>query len=284
MIIWVLLTLGCSESTVQEYENWRKSRLDNLLKPYGWPSVVGLYPLEAGTIFFGSQTDDGIVMENVNDTLGFLTITENDVTMTVGNGESAIVEGKAVDYTTLHSDISPNGPTVVNYRSLQWYVIKRDEERFLRLKDTFSLYREKLRELPIFPYDDSNIVVAKVNNTALPETVSYKNVLGHTIVNEVAAYLDFKWKQDSARLIALPNDEETFFIILGDASNGISTYGGGRFLYPKKADENGNVVLDFNKLINPPCVFTPYATCPLPPRQNRLPFEILAGEKDLHLY
>jgi uncharacterized protein (DUF1684 family) len=75
-----------------------------------------------------------------------------------------------------------------------------------------------------------------------------------------------------------PGDAQ-YFLVFGDATNGHETYGGGRFVYVDAPGEDGRTVIDFNRAYNPPCVFTPYATCPLPPPQNRLPFGVEAGEK-----
>ncbi|MFW6103424.1 MAG: DUF1684 domain-containing protein [Bacteroidota bacterium] len=72
---------------------------------------------------------------------------------------------------------------------------------------------------------------------------------------------------------------ESLFLVFGDETNAEETYGGGRFLVAESPDETNNTPIDFNKAYNPPCAFTPYATCPLPPKQNVLPFKVKAGEK-----
>ncbi len=77
----------------------------------------------------------------------------------------------------------------------------------------------------------------------------------------------------------MSQEGDELWIVYGDATNGHDTYGGGRFVYIPDADADGNTVIDFNKSYNPPCVFTPYATCPLPTRTNVLPMRVEAGEK-----
>ena len=104
------------------------------------------------------------------------------------------------------------------------------------------------------------------------------------ISKKIDAVIEFEWEGNQHTLTAVENDESSYMIMVHDQTTGLETYGGGRYMYPNKADASGKVTLDFNKLINPPCVFTPFATCPLPPKSNHLPFEIKAGEKDLHLY
>jgi uncharacterized protein (DUF1684 family) len=77
----------------------------------------------------------------------------------------------------------------------------------------------------------------------------------------------------------LEKGSKQLFIIFGDKTTGKETYGAGRYLYADPAGDDGKVVLDFNKAYNPPCAFTQFATCPLPPRQNRLAIRVEAGEK-----
>ena len=153
------------------------------------------------------------------------------------------------------------------------------------MKDTLSPYRQALTTIPSYPLDESFKVSArKIAFNGKEDTVSYRNILDMTITNPVAAYLSFEWQGEEYTLTALEDDDETYFVMINDLTTGEETYGGGRYLYPDRVDSSGVTILDFNKLINPPCVFTPYATCPLPPEENTLPFAIRAGEMNLKLY
>lgn len=116
------------------------------------------------------------------------------------------------------------------------------------------------------------------------DKLSFQNALGQSFNVPIEGYIEFEYQNATHRLTAMSNDEESYFIVFADQTTGAETYGGGRFLYPHKADEQGKVILDFNRAINPPCVFTPYATCPLPAEENKLSFEVLAGEKYFELY
>jgi uncharacterized protein len=105
------------------------------------------------------------------------------------------------------------------------------------------------------------------------------NMIGQTYKQKSPGRIHFTISGIAYTLDALENTADDLFIIFADATNGLDTYGSGRYIYIPKADANGNIILDFNKAINPPCVFTAFATCPVPPRQNRLPLNIEAGEK-----
>ena len=108
------------------------------------------------------------------------------------------------------------------------------------------------------------------------------NQVGMQIETPLEGILTFSYKGEQYTLHALNGGKEDLFVIIADATTDVETYGGGRYMYPKRADENGKVILDFNRAQNPPCVFTDFATCPLPPAENVLSFSVLAGEKVLN--
>ena len=104
------------------------------------------------------------------------------------------------------------------------------------------------------------------------------NIIGDIFDEVSPGSVVFRHQGTTHRLRALEGSAGTLFLVFGDATNGKETYGSGRFLYTSSPDEDGHVVVDFNRSYNPPCVFTPWATCPLPPRGNDLPFAVRAGE------
>jgi uncharacterized protein (DUF1684 family) len=109
--------------------------------------------------------------------------------------------------------------------------------------------------------------------------VTIPNIVGFTEDVECAGALAFRVAGREYRLEPMPQEGDELFIVFGDATNGKDTYGGGRFVYVPVPDEAGWTVIDFNRAYNPPCVFTHYATCPLPHPANVLPFRVNAGEK-----
>ena len=286
VIIFISLTLGCNKSPLKKHVEWQETRLNNLLQPYDWPSVIGLYPIEDSILFMGQSVEDGIIHPDFPDTLASIHLSKHGkITCSSKLENSLFLNQEPIMEVELKDDQHEQGPNIVSYKSFQFYIINREGNLFLRLKDSLSAYRQNLKSIPAYDFEEKYIIEAMVKKgDQLPKVVRYKNQLGQTLVNDIAAILEFEWDGEKHEVIALPNNSDSYFVILNDQTSGITTYGGGRFLYPKKANRDGKVILDFNRLINPPCVFTPYATCPLPPRENHLPFEILSGEKDFHLY
>ena len=165
--------------------------------------------------------------------------------------------------------------------SLQWHVIKRQERFAIRLKDSLSSTRIEFPGIEMFDLNPEWRFVATFDRYDPPRTIKVPNILGTVSDQPSPGAVVFKVGRKKYRLdVTQERDNPNYFIAFGDSTNGFETYGGGRFVWVDVEDENGRVVLDFNKSYNPPCVFTDYSTCPLPPRQNRLPLRIEAGEKD----
>ena len=110
-------------------------------------------------------------------------------------------------------------------------------------------------------------------------TLMILNVLGQNLATKNAGKLSFTYQNKQYNLDVIDEGSQTLFITFADATSDVTTYGAGRFIDIAKPDANGNTEIDFNKAYNPPCAFTQFATCPLPPPQNRLPLAINAGEK-----
>lgn len=169
-------------------------------------------------------------------------------------------------------------PTEIRTGTQTFYLIKREERFGIRLKDSNSEARRNFKGLHWFPVDKSYKVTARLEPFPEPKELSVPNVLGGNFKMKSPGTLKFTVKGRECSLQPVLEDDGTLFLIFGDASNNNDTYKAGRFLYAEKP-VNGEVVLDFNKAENPPCAFTPYATCPLPPAGNKLEVEIGAGEK-----
>jgi uncharacterized protein (DUF1684 family) len=167
---------------------------------------------------------------------------------------------------------------VVKVGRLSLYVIKRGDKFGIRLKDPESEYRRDFHGLEYFPANEAYRVTARW--VQAPKQIPILNVLGQTEPSECPGYAEFQWNGRQLRLYPIleePGAKQLFFIFR-DETAGKETYGAGRFLY-SDLPKDGKVVLDFNRAYNPPCSFTPYATCPLPPPENRLPIRVEAGEK-----
>jgi uncharacterized protein (DUF1684 family) len=148
------------------------------------------------------------------------------------------------------------------------------------VKDHQNADRSSFAGLDYFPVNPKWILDAKYEAHVPHKMISIVNVLGMVEEMPSPGTLVFDVDGKTYRLApVLEKGEKQWFIIFADATSGKETYGAGRYLYADPAGADGKVILDFNKSYNPPCAFTKFATCPLPPRQNRLPFRIEAGEK-----
>ena len=196
----------------------------------------------------------------------------------VETGVEALTDGKTISEIELVSD-EKGKPGVIQTGSQTFYLIKREDRFGIRLKDKNSKERAGFTGLKWFPVDQDYKIKAKFEAFDVPKEVLIPNVLGGNFKMKSPGVLRFKLNGKKYALEPVTEEgSDELFIIFRDATSKGETYGAGRFLYAKRA-ENGKVILDFNKSENPPCAFTSFATCPLPPPQNRLEVEIKAGEK-----
>jgi uncharacterized protein (DUF1684 family) len=150
----------------------------------------------------------------------------------------------------------------------------------VRVRDSEARARKEFRGLTYFPYADHWRIEGSFETFPAIQTLRVGDVTGGTQDLLSPGMLVFKYRGEEYRLqTAIEPGEEDLFVIFRDQTAGDSTYGSGRFLYVPRPAPNQRVVIDFNRAYTPPCGFTPFATCPLPPRQNWLPFAVKAGER-----
>jgi uncharacterized protein (DUF1684 family) len=172
-------------------------------------------------------------------------------------------------------------PTFLTLDSLSWFIIKRDGRFAVRLRDRESRFLKEFSGIQRFPVDSTWRIPAKLEKYDPPKQVKVPNILGSVSESESPGALVFEYEGIEFKLDPLGESlSRSLFLIFADQTNGTDTYGAGRFLYVDPPDSLGNTTIDFNKSYNPPCAFTAYATCPLPPSQNILPFRVTAGEKN----
>lgn len=282
VLIVIILGLGLfSFISDAAYENeikeWRKERIAELKSEEGYLNLAGLFWLEEGRNSFGGAGTNKFIFpaDRSPANLGEFVLENGQVTL-VAKPEAEIYANNQL-VTTLK--IFPSDEEIVlKHKTLRWFVIQRGEKYAIRLKDLDSPYIRDFKGIESFPIAEQWRVKAKFEPT-VGRKISILDVTGRLSEQESPGVLVFNIKGKEYRLDAL-SEGETFFILFGDKTNKKETYGGGRFVYTKKPDADGNVILDFNKAYNPPCAFTPYATCPLPPKQNQLALGVTAGEKN----
>ena len=272
---------AADEAHVQEVEQWRKERHERLERPDGWFSLVGLYWLEEGENTCGSDPSSDVRLpESAPGRLGVLLKSDDAVELETSPVAGALIGGEKVARAKLLTDVESEGePTLVEIGSITFHLIDRGGRIGVRVKDSRSPALMTFEGLESYPIDSRWRVEARFVPSDPPKPIKVPTVLGTIDDHPSPGAVELRMAARTHRLDVLPGSDGQYFIVFGDATNGKETYGGGRFLYADEADTEGKVVLDFNLAYNPPCVFSPYATCPLPPRQNRLELAVRAGEK-----
>lgn len=263
-----------------EIENWHAERINSLKSDNGWLNLAGLFWLQEGINTFGSDSSNSIVFPKgkIASQAGFFLVKNGTVQLHASPDVDILSNNiRIAEQQIFHPD-STQQP-ILTHSTLQWFVIKRDDQLGIRLRDLKSPEVEQFTGIERYEVDPAWRVVAKLETPLSPKTIDITNVLGQTIAQKSPGTLVFDWQNKTYRLDALEEGTE-LFIIFGDSTNASETYPAGRYLYAQPPGPDGTTILDFNKAYNPPCAFTPYATCPLPPLQNVLPLAVRAGEKN----
>jgi uncharacterized protein (DUF1684 family) len=271
-----------NNSYKQKLEKWRAEKETELKSDDGWLTVAGLFWLKEGVNRFGAGSRNEIVLPegSAPDKAGEFEFRAGKTTLRMEKGVAATLNGNPVTTLDLKSD-EKQKPDVVNLGSLSFHIIKRGERYGVRIKDKNSRQRREFTGLKWFDIKEAYRVTATFVRYNKPQELEIPNVLGDVNKMPSPGYVTFKLDGREYRLDPVVEDKDKLFFIFSDSTSGKATYGAGRFLYTD-LPEGETVVLDFNKAVNPPCAFTEFATCPLPPRQNRLRIAIEAGELNYH--
>jgi uncharacterized protein (DUF1684 family) len=239
-----MAALSGVEPWQQSVEQWRADYEAGLKAPNGWLSVAGLSWLHEG---------------------------DNEVE------HIGVVKFHAGVVTFGRQTLRPDSNDVARVGDITMSIIVRGGKTGVRLRDPNAESRRNFTGCTWYPISEAWHVTAKWVPYAQPKKIAITNILGMTEQEDSPGYAEFAVNHQTMRLEPVVEDGQLFFMFK-DATSGGATYGAGRFLYAAMP-KDGAVDLDFNKAKNPPCAFTAYATCPLPPRQNKLPIAVEAGEK-----
>jgi len=270
---------GSDSAYTQEIQKWRQQRVERLTNPSGWLSLVGLDWLKGGRNTLGAAKDNDIVIPTAPAHLGTIVLSGGKANIVLDAKAGATIDGAAKPESELLDD-SHEKPTLVAFGTTNFYAIKREDKYGLRIKDAEAPTRKHFVGIDYFDIDPSWRVEAKWEPYDPPHEVDEPNVIGQIDKVIVPGAAVFERDGQTIRVepvIETPGDTE-LFLVFADKTSGKETYGAARFVYTEPP-KNGKVIIDFNKAYNPPCAFTPYATCPLPTAQNRLKTRVTAGEK-----
>ena len=262
----VVVLAGTLASYQDSINAWQEHRNAGLRAPNGWLTLVGLFWLNPGDNTIGSDPASNFVLP------------KNSAPPHVGTLrlEGGKIVFKPADHSapkTLSYD--DEKPDTIHAGSVSFFIIKRGDRFAVRAKDSESPTLKRFAGMHFFPVNSALHFQARL----IPDVkkIPILNILGETDLEESPGYVEFSYQGTKYRLRPI-YEGKTLFFLFKDPTNKELTYQAGRMLNtPLPVD--GKVDLDFNRSYNPPCTFTPYATCPLPPKENRLPFAVDAGEK-----
>jgi hypothetical protein len=273
---------GATSDWRSELARWRSERAATLAEDDGWLSVVGLFWLEEGQTSFGSGPDIGIPLRPpLPELAGHLELRDGSVRVWLAPEVEAGLEMGADGWRALRSDAAGE-PDRLRFGEQRLYVIDRGGRLGVRLIDGAAPARERFEGLAWYPPGEEWRIRGRFVRHPEPRTLSIADVTGGTIRYESPGVVAFEVEGREVELhpvLSGREGSERLFFIFRDATSGRETYGAGRFMYAP-LPEDDVVELDFNRAYSPPCAFTAYATCPLPPRVNWLDVAIEAGEKD----
>ena len=268
-----------------EIMEWRAGRLERLVAPTGFLTQIGLHWLKPGTYSIGSDAGNDIVVPaTAAARIGVFDVTEDGIRFSVEEGVEVLVGDEPVSELDMPADVTGQ-QVIASHRSFAWSVIDRYGNLAVRIRDFEHPFVKTFGPLPYFDIDPTYRVTGEIEPYDEPREVRVKTVIeGYDQFPLSPGVVSFELGGQRYELEPTISGDSLFFVF-GDETARDATYGAGRFVYTEMPDEDGRVVIDFNKSYSPPCAFNDFSTCPIASPRNRLPVRIEAGEKftpDLH--
>ena len=286
-LLFVFLLFFYSKATAQSgnysdsINRWQQQRIQDLKAPNGWVNLVGLFWLQPGINRLGSSTSNELILTHPNMPVlaGYFEWVTQEVNWVTEPGITVTENNVPVNKQLVYSQDMKSIPQLA-LQDLRFTVIARGDKIGIRMRDLHSPALDSFHTIPRFPVNRSWKLKAYFEPRESGK-IEILNVLGQVNRENSPGKLAFTYQQKMYRLDVLEEGDQ-WFILFADATNGKTTYPTGRFLYVTQKKPGEEIYIDFNQAFNPPCAFTPYATCPLPPPQNRLPIAVDAGEQYQH--
>ncbi len=273
-------TAAIDPAFVAAQAGWRRERRDALLAPDGWTSLIGLHWIELPAHYVGSSADSGLRLALGPPKLGLLQRERRGLFLTPERGVALTLDGAPLAARAALRDDRDPAPSVVGFDDGRGTlsVIHRGGREALRVRHADAPTRTGFGRLDYWPADPGWRIDADFRPNPAGTTIEVANLIGGVDAMPSPGVVSFVRDGVDYRLAALAGADGGLFLILADGTTGHDTYGAGRYI-DTGAPANGRVVVDFNRAYNPPCAFTRYATCPLPPDGNRLSLPVTAGER-----
>jgi uncharacterized protein (DUF1684 family) len=286
----VVIVLSCGGGEEKQDEQltfemdeirWREERGWSMMSTTSWLTIAGLFWLEEGENTFGTGAVNAIRLPegSAPAEAGVFELREGIIRVIPADGVAITMKGTAIGETQLTSD-GAGKPDIIALNDLKMWVLMRGDRYAIRLRDFNAPRLKNFKGLEFFPIKEEYRIRGEYHPFPAPRQVMVPTIIGTEAVMVSPGYITFGLAERHLRLDAFEagNDPNKLFIVFKDRTSGAETYGACRFLTAEILDDDG-VDLNFNRAHNPPCAYTPYATCPLPPRRNELSVRIEAGEK-----
>lgn len=286
-MIWLLLMLCYTTDEEKEApepavfkeaeHKWRADREEEMKADDSWLNLVGLFWLKEGENPFGTKFDYRISLPTYAtvEKAGMFYLEEGKVRFEMYRGQRAMVDGKTRNKGELAFG------EVLSHNHLRMFLIERGGKTALRIRDLRAKNFRKFERLDFYRPKKKYVLEGIWEAYDEPKTIKVTTVISTEIELLVPGEIRFLVNGEHMTLIPTLEtaEDKKYLVMFQDRTSGTTTYSGGRFLYIDPPDEDGKVILNFNRAVNPPCAYTVYATCPLPPAENWLDASIEAGER-----
>lgn len=271
--------INVADAYEAEILSWRQMMDDKLRAEDSWLTLTGLYWLNEGNNSLGSgDACDILLPQSAPTLLGSIIFQHEMAELQVTADVEVTVDGVPAQTAVLRNDRDPQGASRVAIGAVNFIVIKRENQYGIRVRDNASPERQNFTGRIWFPLDPAYRITAAFERHSEPRILQIDSSAGILLPTENPGWAEFELDGQPIHLEAFSSKPDEVWFVFRDATSKTETYPGGRFLYAP-LQEDDTVLIDFNKAYSPPCAFTPYAACPLPPKENVLSVRISVGEK-----
>ena len=277
VIFSFLFSFACETQEPEEHISWKKKRYDALFTDDGYLNIAGLYPVQNGNYLMGSgESNDIKLPADLPELLASVILEDSIITfdfnLPVILNDTLEVERFSYNFYDIKNSFSLG--------SYVWFVHLDSGSKAIRIRNLNHPLLDTKLVIDFFPYSLDYVIQGRYEEYDTPKVLSFNNILGDSYLDTIPGVIYFSIGNKDFSFEPTISSSGKFFVAYEDLTSGYDTYGGGRYLYILPEDENSNVIIDFNKSLNPPCVFSTFTTCPVPRKENKLSVKINAGEKN----
>ena len=279
IVVLLLFLSSCAykEHEPNEHITWKKKRIDDLFTEDGYLNIAGLFPIQNGNYTMGSEDSNDIKLpEEMPKKLAKITVKDSliyfEYTEAVTLNDTTQTQNFSYNYYNKKFSFSLG--------SYIWFVHMDSGSKAIRLRNLNHPLLNLDLEIEFYDYSKDFVIKGRYEKYIKPKILNFNNILGDVYTDTIPGIIHFNYNGDAFSLEPTISSSGKFFLAFGDLTNNNETYGGGRYLYVLPEDKENNVIIDFNKSLNPPCVFSTFTTCPVPRKENNLNLKIKAGEKN----